>query len=1101
MRQRGLIARRSVAELTVLTSAGVTVLVTTSLLTALVAYSGAVTDAGVAAVVEAAPARQVSVEVSAPPADDEAADTFDAQVQAVADDAFTGLDPTVHRSRVSASFALPPDLANLPATDGRPPLTVLVAYDDLAAHASLVTGEWATDPAPGGPLPVTVHAEAATALDLRPGDALTVTTRADDEPLDLLVTGTHRPAGAGDPAFFDDVLETTGRNDGSFLALGPFAATTAGYAELVPGRTVVRWRIAPDPALLDVGGIARAVEGADRVEAAVEDDTVSISGQSARILVDTDLQDLDDSVAGPVQVARSTVSVPVLLLALLGAIALVLTVLLLAERRRSETATMRARGANRAQVGRWAAVEALALVLPAAVAAPLLAALVLGLLGTAGPLAGTQLVLSPAPEPSWWLTSALVALVCGAVLVALAVGTADASWRSVHRSRASRGTLLSRAGVDLAMLGLAVLAVQQLRQYGIAGTAGVDGTETDPLVVAAPAVVVLAVAVVALRAMPPVTALMQRGLRRRGSVGAALALWHVGRRPARYAGPALLLVMAIAVGTLSLAYTATWTAAQRDLGTQLAGADVRVSATAPSLRALPASERKELYRDVPGVQAVMAATSSGPGGDGSSEVLAVEADQASAVVLVRDDLVDGATVADLVEPLVAARPALPTVPLPGDATAVQLTVTLRQLGDIPPSLPPVLSALLVDGAGSLRRVPIGELAVDGRPRAVSADLAGARERASGGLALVALDLQVSSFVSEAVALELTVDGLAAGGPSGPSPLVQEEGWAAAATTGGTGVTNPARANLADSGASGFRAGLTTASAARVAGTSAAYRFVAEGTPVPRTSLQQVSGFAPPAVVTRALAERDAVGVGDPVVVDAPGGQLVVEIVATVERLPTLAAGAAALVDLPTLATVQLLRGDTPVQADQWWLATGADASAGVAEAVAAVSGLPDSVLATEGISRARLTAPLGVGLAGALGVGAVAALAVTAIGFAVHGAASARERLTEFAFLRAMGFSRRQLLGVLATEQAVLAVVGVGLGLAAGAVSSALLVPELVAPSLGTGAPPLRLVVDVAWVAGLAAAVLLLLAGVAAAVTRSLRGSGLGAALRLGEDR
>ena len=1077
-------------------AAALTVLVTTSLLTALVAYSGVVTRAGVAAVVDDAPARQVSVEVSAP---SDAEGALDAQVRAVAAEAFAGLGPTVNLSTVSSSFGLPPGLGAIETTDGRPPLTVLVAYDDLASHAELVSGEWATDPVDGEPLPVTVHDEAAGALGLTPGDEVRLTSRGEAEVVDVVVAGTYRPRDDGDPAFFDDVLETAGRDDGSFLALGPFAATRAGYESRVPGRSVVRWRVAPDPALLDVDGIDLAVDGAAQVEAVIEDDTVSITGQSARILVDSRLARLDDAIAGPVQVARSTVAVPVLLLSLLGAIALVLTVLLLSERRRSETATMLARGATRAQLGRWTAAEALVLVVPAAVLGPLAAAAVLHALGTVGPIAGTDLVLSAAPDAGRWLTAALVATSCGVVLVALTLATASGSWRSTH-TRASRRTVISRAGVDVALLALAAVALLQLRQYGIAGTAGLAGTGTDPLVVAAPAVVVLAVAVIALRAMPPVTAALQRGLRGGGPVGASLALWHVGRRPGRYAGPALLLVMATAVGTLSLVYTATWTTAQYDVAAQQVGADVRVTASSPSLEALPASDRNEAYLAEAGVSAVMGVARADSSGGESNAVLAVDAEQAAEVVVARPDLLGGASFAELVEPLLTERPGLPTVPLPDDAATLELTATLDNVSIADPTLPPVMSALVADDSGAVTRVSLGVLQPTAEPHPLTAPLGALRGGSAGALSLLAIDLQVDSFLTQPVALDLTVADLATNGPSGAEPL-SADGWVGAAT-GGSSLVQPPRVTVSESAPGGFRSGLRTGLEPRVGATTAVFRFAEQGVPLPAVSLEQVSGVSPPAVATRTLAERDDLAVGDEVVVRAPGGPLAVRITSVVDRLPTVEAGTAAvLVDLPTVATLALLRDTDPVRADEWWLSTSAGSSARVADAVAAVSGVPDEVLDLEELSQARLTSPLGIGLAGALGVGAAAALLVTAIGFAVHGAASARERLTEFAFLRAIGFSRRQLLGVLAAEQGVLASVGVLLGLAVGAVSSVLLVPYLVAPSLADIAPPLRLAADLWAVAFFAVVVLVVLALVAGGVARALRGQGLGSALRLGEDR
>src|ERR687897_938341 len=84
-------------------------------------------------------------------------------------------------------------------------------------------------------------------------------------------------------------------------------------------------------------------------------------------------------------------------------------------------------------------------------------------------------------------------------------------------------------------------------------------------------------------------------------------------------------------------------------------------------------------------------------------------------------------------------------------------------------------------------------------------------------------------------------------------------------------------------------------------------------------------------------------------------------------------------------------------------------------------------------SRTLATDPVALGIIGVLSIGVVAAGLFAVVGFIVSAAVSARERVTEFALLRALGLSSGQLSGWLSLENATLAVIslvaGSGLGL------------------------------------------------------------------------
>jgi ABC-type antimicrobial peptide transport system permease subunit len=147
-------------------------------------------------------------------------------------------------------------------------------------------------------------------------------------------------------------------------------------------------------------------------------------------------------------------------------------------------------------------------------------------------------------------------------------------------------------------------------------------------------------------------------------------------------------------------------------------------------------------------------------------------------------------------------------------------------------------------------------------------------------------------------------------------------------------------------------------------------------------------------------------------------------------------------------------------------------------------------------------APLGGALQGALILGFGAALVFAAIGFAVNTAVSARERMTEFAILRALGIAGRQVLGLVAVEQAFLVGMGLAGGLVLGVVVAHLVVPHVVLTVSATAPyPPAHVIVQWPVILALLAVIVVLLAALLLLLVRSLRRGGPGQSMRLGEDR
>jgi ABC-type antimicrobial peptide transport system permease subunit len=208
-----------------------------------------------------------------------------------------------------------------------------------------------------------------------------------------------------------------------------------------------------------------------------------------------------------------------------------------------------------------------------------------------------------------------------------------------------------------------------------------------------------------------------------------------------------------------------------------------------------------------------------------------------------------------------------------------------------------------------------------------------------------------------------------------------------------------------------------------------------------------------------------------------------------------------VVDAPTLSLADFVTGGGFVPVSEWWLSVKPGASADVARQLGAP---PYS--ATQMVSRIVLEQgyqgdPVALAVVGALLLGAIAAVAFGVLGFLVSASAAIEARADEFALLRALGLSDRQLLRWLTIEQALLLAVGVVVGAALG-----LAFAWIVLPAVGftpTGAPPVPdPVLEIPWsfVLGLAGGSLVLLAVVVLIARHRLGRISVSATLRAGAD-
>jgi predicted lysophospholipase L1 biosynthesis ABC-type transport system permease subunit len=252
---------------------------------------------------------------------------------------------------------------------------------------------------------------------------------------------------------------------------------------------------------------------------------------------------------------------------------------------------------------------------------------------------------------------------------------------------------------------------------------------------------------------------------------------------------------------------------------------------------------------------------------------------------------------------------------------------------------------------------------------------------------------------------------------------------------------------------------------------------------------------------RLLAAAGSV-IGDTLGARSSGDEVDLRVIGRTPEFPTIAPGTPfAIADAPTLDLLAYLRGGSIVTGSEWWLTT----QPGSLEAITTglhQPGFPAVTIIDRATALAALESdPVGLATLGALILGAIAAAAFAVLGYVVGASVSTRERLGEFALLRALGLSTRQLTGWLAAEQAFLLTIGVVAGLAIGVLLGVLIVPEtLLGPSGATVVPVPRVVVPWPLLAavGVGAVVVLLLT--VALVGRPLPGRRVAAVLRTSEE-
>ena len=923
--------------------------------------------------------------------------------------------------------------------------------------------------------------------------------------VEVTVVGIWRPDRT-DPYWITDVLELDGvETRGPFTTSGPIVVAQSDLVERVAGRELdLEWRAIPAVDGLRVDGLNALRNDLETLDDRLRDDR--LPGRSLR--VGSELPGILATVDRATLVSRSGVLLLTVQFAILAAYAILLVAGMLIERRRIEGALLRSRGASTLHLTAMAFGEAIMLAIPAAIIAPWVAVGVVQILGVVGPLAESGIASTAAVDGGVMLVSGLAAGACviALTLPSLASGGDPAGVRA-RLSRQVGRTLAQRLGIDLVLVVVAVIGLWQLRLYGSPLTQNARGTlGLDPLLVAAPGLGLLAGGIVATRIVPRLAEVAERLLTRRRGLVASIGARQLARRPLRYTRSALLLMLAAALGTFAVSDAATWEASQADQAAYRAAADVRLIssdygdlaswAVGPAIRSVDGVERAAPV--VRGPVDVGRAVRSG-------QLLAI--DPASAELVHFPTGEEARTIPALLGGLGASRGDTASVPLDGSPRrlAVTLDVAIAPDPESPVDVIPAdwegidLAVTLQDGDGRLHRVDggRGRLSGDGQRLEVAlAQMNGEAEIAFPGPARIrAIDLAFRSppdvvAIGTAVitAVETSAD------PSGGAwlPVAFDPGapgWAWTMASGGfeqpVGPTpgSPARLTFG---------GPTDNPPLFGGGGSLNYILRAED-PLPKVI---------PAVVGDRFLGLAGVRVGDDVAASVTGQGVTLRIIGSVGQFPSLdPAQPFAIVDATTLERSRVTETGQLLATKEWWLAIDENKAPAVERALRADPVAAAEVLGRQSLTRSLAGDPISLGIIGALGLGALAALAFASIGFIVSATVTTSERITEFAILRALGLSARELSAWVSLENAFLLLFGLIAGSALGFVLAWLVLPFATLTESGTAAVPAPEIV-VPWleIAPLYVAALVLFVVTVIVITRQVRRAGISTVLRSGEE-
>ncbi len=963
-------------------------------------------------------------------------------------------------ARSATFFPTPPNAAVSP--DESRPRSQFQFFSDLDPHIRVVEGKFPAPSSAPGPtaapnVEVALGATAARRMGIKVGDRFDAHPfwKPEADPVRVQVVG---------------LIEQVDPTEPYWLGLNDFfdfpSARWDTYAFFVPQDTFFGALSTYLPTMSgDFWGLAYLhtnlidSRNASSVRASVENLDKVLSANIERTSTQTKLPQVLRDFAEKLFFTRIPLLVLVLQIAGIVLYYLFMVSTMLVERQGAEIALLKSRGATTGQVMQIYVIEGLFVLLIALAAGPPLAAGVITLMGKTPVFSdlsgGAYLTVRLSAGAYLWALAGAVLAYLTLLWPAYQATRRTVVQYRVASARPPKQSAFTRYYFDLALLGLGALLYYQLQRRGSLVTDKLFGDQSaDPVSLLTPAFFILTVGIFFLRLFPIALRLGAWAVAKTQATAVLFGTWQLVRNPVHYSRLVLLLMLATAVGMFAASFGATLTRSYHDRAAYQSGSPFRleairrIDATGPGSFA---STLKDRYAAQDVVPAIRIDGSQGIGFQRNNfTILGIDPAQFQGMGFFRDDFA-GSSESSIMKTLADDTEDTPGIGLPPDSRWLGMWVRQVDLnGRV------AFDARVRDANGRYFTFQMGpDAGVELQPgwTFVVADLARPQNvnglpysntASTGPYRLQSISIR---FISRVSALQGTAqfdDLQVSSAPTLPGTIPQPDRLLRDSTRSFPGLTNAVM--LAD-----FQSldkweilnglvqdALPDELRQTAAGTApGALAVELAWRPVsgqPQTHGFRVRGESRPVQVyaSDAFIKQTGLSKGQQTRLYLNGAYVDVQIAGTFHLFPTLKdprKNPALVANVDRLSTA--LNRNPRIVAnypDEAWIVPTPDTPARVQADVDSAK-LSANVFDFEQLRQAQQKDPLiAAGWEGILFLSFAAILALSAIGFLIYSYLTAQKRTLEFAVLRTMGFSRRQIATVVGFEQ----VFVIGLGMLAG---------------------------------------------------------------------
>ena len=933
---------------------------------------------------------------------------------------------------------------------------------ELMEHATLVAGRLPRDDAlnnPGQPLEIeaVVPLEAAELFGIGVADRVAAVPHWDEEieSVTVVISGIFdRNEPGGEYWYLEDAVLNAAT--GPTFRTVPLHLSEAAYFEVLgPAMprmdTTYAWLLSIDSGRINAGNSAVALFDTEAMNTVM---SATLGTYRQTTALDNALREYDRRLFFS--------KLPMFVVLILIAIVILYYVITLAsltvEERRGEVALLRSRGANSAQIMTVFVLEGATIAGVAVGVGPVLAAVSISLLGYTPAFAdltgGDRLVTTISP-----LAYAMSGI--GGVLsfAALVVPAVQASRISVTRQRqqAARPTAqpaFQRYYLDVVLLLVSIFLFRQLTEQGsVVATQLFGDLAVNQMLLALPGLMLVASAMVLLRLFPLA---MQFGSRISSiwlPAGAVLGVWQMARNPAHYARLSLLLILTAGLGIFASSFGATLERSFEERVLYSTGSDVRVDGVreyiptsrrnirwwgrtptptpTPVVSPTPRATIEEAYGGIEGVEAVSPVFRN-RGNDlsklfgDSFTMIALEPDSFSEVAWFREDFA-GAPMAELLGTL-TPDVMLDGITLPDDSASL----VVRLKADRPhPSVR--VTARVRNARERFSTHTLGLLGTSDWQE-MEGDLR-TGITASLPLKLVSLRLEETNPERRLQVGSIIIDQIAVRTHGGETVVV--EPFDDTSAWGVLKVSSDTVADIVRNSAVRYDDKPGTALFSWGTGRALSSRGIFYG------------GDREPiaALASRSFVRDTGRQEGDEFEVSVGGYRIPLLLQGTVSLFPTMISPNERflIVDLMSLRRYANM-GATfrSLDANEVWLLTGSDDAALIDE-IGSVRGFTSAAVLDrqKELAESKVDPLVKAGWRSLLFLAFGAVLILSCVGFLAHAYVSFRNRQLQFALLRTVGLSSRQLMTMVWLEQTLVIASGLALGTWMGGRLGAIIMPFL----------------------------------------------------------